>query len=82
MHKGPCITIVKIIICVTIHYDVINNYTNYILYLLSNCFHLSTYLCREELLKFNISYHAANKEWFDHSTALYRTFIPIIKLVI
>ena len=35
---------------------------------LSNCFHLSTYFRREELLKFNISYHAANKERSDHST--------------
>ena len=39
-----------------------------VLHLLSNCFNLSTYFRREELLKFNISFHAANKEWSDHST--------------
>ena len=31
------------------------NLRYYVLHLLSNCFHLSTYIRREELLKFNIS---------------------------
>ena len=44
-------------------------YYYYVLHLISSdCFHLSTYFRREELLKFNINYHAANKVWSDHST--------------
>ena len=39
-----------------------------VLHLLSNCFQFSAYFRREELSKFNISYHAANREWSDHST--------------
>ena len=32
------------------------NLQYYVLQLLSNCFHLSTYFCGEELLEFNISF--------------------------